>query len=439
MECDLLVIGGGMAGMSAAGWAAERGAQVVVVEKAPALGGSAALSGGVLWTASSPEKMDLYGAGDRALGRVVFDTYPEAIAWLRRRDVAISPRLDVLHGQGYQISIPEHIKGCQILVEQHHGFVVLETETLELLQDDSGAVIGAQTRHADGDVTILSASTVLATGGFQASPEMRAELIHENARSMLLRSNPVSDGAGLRLGQAVGGEVAGVNRRFYGHLVSEPDRWDDERLYVSLSQYHSEHSLLINEAGKRFCDENRGDHTNTYETLVQTGARAICFWDSRIHRDHATVPVVSVGVPEDRMQKALEHGGKGVVAQDLDEVTAFADSQGFCGLQCKSTIEEFNRAARHGWEIMAPPRSEDFRPVDKPPYYALVVHPAITFTFGGLTIDTEARVLRPDGSEVKRLFAAGSDAGAAYGQGYAGGLALAMTFGIVAARSAGWQ
>jgi predicted oxidoreductase len=88
---------------------------------------------------------------------------------------------------------------------------------------------------------------------------------------------------------------------------------------------------------------------------------------------------------------------------------------------------------------MSPPRSEDFRPIDKPPFYALIVHPAITFTFGGLTIDTGARVLRADGEPVPGLFAAGSDAGGAYERGYAGGLALAMTFGITAARSAGWS
>ena len=55
-----------------------------------------------------------------------------------------------------------------------------------------------------------------------------------------------------------------------------------------------------------------------------------------------------------------------------------------------------------------------------------------------LTIDTGARVLRADGTPVPALFAAGSDAGGAFGRGYAGGLALAATFGITAARSAGW-
>ena len=439
IDCDLLVVGGGMAGMSAAGWAAERGARVIVIEKAAALGGSAVLSGGVLWTASSPEKMTLYGGGDPALGRVVFDTYPEAVSWLRRRNVEMSPRMDVLHGQGYQIDIHAHIRSCADLVEQHGGFAIPDTETLDLIVAEDGRVTGAHTRHADGDVTVHASAVVLATGGFQASPELRERWIHPNARDMLLRSNPVSDGAGLRLGGDAGGEIKGTNAGFYGHLVSEPKNWGDERLYVALSQYHSEHALLLNEAGGRYCDETRGDHTNTYETLIQPHSRALCFWDARVHDEYATVPVVSIGVPADKMQVAIENGGKGVVASDLAAVASFADEQGFAGAAVRDTIVLFNEQARHGWETMSPPRSEDFRPLDKAPFYALIVHPAITFTFGGLTIDSEAHVLRPDGSRIAGLFAAGSDAGGAYGKGYAGGLALAMTFGITAARSAGWR
>jgi succinate dehydrogenase/fumarate reductase flavoprotein subunit len=438
MECDLLVIGGGMAGMSAAGWAAERGARVIVVEKAAALGGSAVLSGGVLWTATSPERMALYGGGDAALGRVVCDTYPEAIAWLRRREVPVSPRLDVLHGQGYQIDIWDHIRSCETLVEQHDGFVILDTDTTALIRDDDGAVVGATTRHADGEVTIRSNATIIATGGFQASPELRARYIHPHARDMRLRANPVSDGAGLRLGEAAGGEVAASNPRFYGHLVSASRTWGDERLYVALSQYHSEHALLFNVTGERFCDETLGDHVNTYETLIQPDARALCVWDSRVHAAYATVPVVSVGVAEDKLEVAIAHGGQGSVCTDLDALARFADGVGFDGARMIDTMNRFNHDARHGWEIQQPPRREDHRPIDKPPFYALVVHPAITFAFGGLTIDTGAHVLRSDGSRVPGLFAAGGDAAAAFGAGYAGGLALAMTFGITAARSADW-
>jgi succinate dehydrogenase/fumarate reductase flavoprotein subunit len=438
IECDLLVIGGGMAGMSAAAWAAEHGARVIVVEKAPALGGSAVLSGGVLWTAASAAKMRLYGGGDAALGQVVVDRYPEAMAWLRGRGVDISPRIDVLHGQGYQIDIHGHVRACAATVEQYGGYVILDTETLSLDLAEDGAVVGARTRHADGEVAIRAAATVLATGGFQADPDWRARFIHPHARDMLLRSNPFSDGTGLRLGAAAGGEIPGTNPGFYGHLVSEPDRWHDERLFVALSQYHSEHALLINEAGARFCDETLGDHTNTYEVLVQPHARALCFWDARVHEGFATVPVVSVGAPIDKMETALANGGKGIVAGTLAGIASFADAHGFDGTASTATIEQFNHAARHGWETQSPPRVEDARALDKPPFYALIVHPAITFTFGGLRVDTGAHVLRADGSVVPGLFAAGADAGDVYGRGYAGGLALAITYGITAARSAGW-
>jgi succinate dehydrogenase/fumarate reductase flavoprotein subunit len=439
MDCDLLVIGAGMAGLSAAGWAAERGARVIVVEKAAAIGGSAVLSGGVLWTASSPQRMALYGGGDAALGAVVCKTYPDAIAWLRRREIELSPKMNVLHGYGYQIDIVEHLRGCASMVEHAGGHVVLGTETVALVRDEAGAVVGARTEHPDGKVTVRARSTILATGGFQASPALRARYIHPNAEHILLRSQAVSDGQGLRLGEAAGGEVAGSNRGFYGHLVSESPAWGEERLYTMLTQYHSDQAILLNEQGRRFCDETQGDHTNTYHTVFQPGARALCFWDSRVHEQYATQPVVAIAPPEDKMEIALANGGKGVVAQTLNEVAAFAAEYGFDGAQVLRSIGEFNDGTRKGWERLDPPRSEVCEALDKPPFFALIVHAAITFTFGGLSIDSGARVLRRDGSVVPGLLAAGGDAGGAYGVGYAGGLALAMSFGITAARSAGWQ
>lgn len=436
VECDLLVLGAGMAGLSAAGYAASRGASVIVVEKAGEIGGSAALSGGVLWTATSPGRMRLHGGGRAELGQVVLDLYPEALGWLRSRGVEMSPAMAVLHGRGYQIDILGHLRGCASLVEQAGGHVALEAETRALLVDGDGRVTGARTAHADGEIDIHAAATVLATGGFQNSTEMRVRHIHPNARDMRLRSNPVSAGDGIRLAALVGGVMDGSNPGFYGHLVSASPRWGEARLFTMLSQYHSDHTLLINEQGTRFCDESLGDHTNTNEVLRQTGARALCFWDSRVHAAHATQGVVSVAVPADRMAVALEHGGKGIVAGALEEVVAFAAAEGFDGRHTRETIEAYNRSIREGWEALSPGRAENAAILDKPPFYALVVHPAITCTHGGLTVDAGARVLRADGRPVPGLFAAGGDAGDVYGLGYAGGLAAAMAFGMRAALSA---
>lgn len=428
-----------MAGLSAAGWAAERGAHVIVVEKGSDIGGSAFLSGGVLWTATSPGRMQLYAAGDAALAQVLLDNYPDALEWLRRREIDVSPAMPVLHGRGYQIDIVAHLRGCVSLVEQAGGYVVLDTETESLVLDDGGAVIGAITQHKDGAIEVRARNTLLATGGYQGSPDLRERYIHPHARDMRLRANPVSQGRGLELGQSAGADVPGVNPYFYGHLVSESEEWGLERHFTGLSQYHSDQALLINEQGLRFCDETHGDHTNTYQTLLQSNARAICFWDFRVHEQFATRGVVSIAVPMDKMSVALEHGGKGIVANSLEEIGRFAASEGFDGERTVATITEFNEKAQSGWEAIKPSRADVCVPLDRAPFYALIVHPAITFTFGGLTIDTGARVLRKDGTIVPGLLAAGSDAGAAFGAGYAGGLALAMTFGITAARSAGWE
>lgn len=439
LECDFLVIGAGMAGLSAAGWAASRGATVVVIEKAEKIGGSAVLSGGMLWTATSPGRMNYYGGGDAALGKVVCDAYPMAIAWLRERGIDISEKMNALHGYGYQIDIIDHLQGCVALVEQAGGHVILGTDTEHLLRAPDGRVIGATTLHPDGCVDVHARATLLATGGFQGSPELRARYIHPNAKDMLLRSNPHSCGDGIELGAEAGGEVAGTNPGFYGHLVTASPSWGEERLYTMLSQYHSDHTLLLNEDGLRFCDETIGDHTNTYYTVLQKNARALCIWDARVHEEHATRSIVKFAPPMDKFATAIEHGGQGITTSSMEELVAFAGQKGFNSEQVAKSIAAFNHLCSHGWEKLDPPRSEDCAPLDQPPYYALVVYPAITFTYGGLTIDTQARVLGSDGQPVPGLFAAGSDAGAAFGTGYAGGLALAMTFGLTAARAAGWQ
>lgn len=439
INCDLLVLGAGMAGLSAAGYAAQHGARVIVIEKAKSIGGSALLSGGVLWTATSSERMRLHGGGNPDLGEVVLRNYGVGLAWLRRRGVAVAPAVPVLHGRGYQIDILDHLRGCGHLVEQNSGHVVLETQTRDLLTDANGAVIGARTGNAEGAIDVLAKTTLLATGGYQNSVEMRTRFIHANAADkLLLRSNPHSTGDALRLASAVGAEVRGSNPGFYGHLVSESPSWGAPHLYTLLSQYHSDHALLLNEAGQRFCDESRGDHTNTNQVLTQPNARALCFWDETVHRAHATTAIVKGTEAVDKMKIALEHGGRGIVARTLEEIGSFASAQGFEGAQVRRSIEAYNEQSRNGWETLTPPRAENFGVLDRPPFYALVVRPAITHTHGGLSVDTSARVLKADGSPISGLLAAGADVGDVYGIGYAGGLAMALAYGIEAARTAGF-
>ena len=144
LRCDLLVLGAGMAGLSAAAWAAQRGARVVVIEKAKDIGGSALSSAGLVWTVPSTRQLRYVDDGDWALGAVVIETFAEAIAWLRSRSIPMSGPLAVLYGRGYQIDMARYLQSCVAAVEQAGGQVQTATVTERLLSDASGRVVGAR-------------------------------------------------------------------------------------------------------------------------------------------------------------------------------------------------------------------------------------------------------------------------------------------------------
>ena len=114
---DLLVLGGGMAGLAAAARAAQAGASVVLVEKAPRTGGSAEYAG-FIWTATTLEVMrEVNPEGDPALAERLVDGYPEAIEWVRSLGVDIKEPVTVLgYGRGRQTDMPQLLSTCERIV-----------------------------------------------------------------------------------------------------------------------------------------------------------------------------------------------------------------------------------------------------------------------------------------------------------------------------------
>ncbi len=437
LDCDLVVIGAGMAGMTAAARAAEAGARVVVVEKAAEIGGSAALSGGYLWTATSADQMALHDDGDPALHRVVIEEYPHVLAWLRGRGIEMGPPQQVLFGRGYQIDMQAHLRRAVIDVEAAGGHVVRGTATREILREE-GRVSGVVTEHPDGATELRAGRVLLATGGFQGDAELRTRHIHPAARDMGLRSNPVSAGAGLSLGVAAGGAWAGPNTGYYGHLVAHPVSLRTDSDFVNFTQYHSIHGVLLNREGQRFIDESNDDHASSQIVLRQKDATALLVWDARVQADYATAAPVAGAAPMNRFQLAVDAGARGGMFATLEEIAKFADGLGYDGAACVASLHEYNHLMKTAPEASVPARETNFQPVDRAPYYVLEVASAITFTFGGLLTDPQARALDPFGAPIEGLYAAGADVGNVYRRGYCGGLALAATFAFRAMRTAGF-
>jgi succinate dehydrogenase/fumarate reductase flavoprotein subunit len=434
---DVLVLGGGMAGLVAAARSVQAGASVVVVEKGARCGGSA-VHAEFIWTAPSLEVLrEVNPLGDPELASQLITERQPSLDWVADLGVSMGPAVELLGiGTGHRTDLAGLLATLERIVrDDPRSEVLLRAEPARLLIDAGGRVTGAELIDAAGErQTVTAGSTILATGGFAGNAALRRQLIHPHAESIPLRANPHSDGRGLVLGQAAGAAVGADRAGFYGHLMPAGVPPDPQVGLAALSFFHSEHGVLVNRDGRRFVDETVGDHLNTMATLEQPDARALLITDERVHRDWMLKPYVKGLEPIDKFALAYRHGARCAVAESIEEFAQLPPEWGYPGEIVRDTLTCFNAQCRE--RTPDPPRRRDGTPLTDPPYYVIEVAPAITFTFTGLLVDTEARVLRDDRTPIDGLLAAGADAGGLYVRAYAGGLAAALVGGLTAARTA---
>lgn len=434
-ELDLLVIGAGMAGLTAAAKASSQGRRVLVVEVSDDVGGSARYAG-YAWTAPSREVMDQVNpGGDDVLKHALVDRFSAGVDWIRSTGVDVMDPVPILgFGRGHQFDTNHYVDTCRRLVTERGGEIRLRTGTRRLLIED-GRVVGAEIEASDGTLEeVRAAWTLLATGGFQGDQALLAEKVHPQATRMQLRSNPHSDGAGYRLATEVGAATGAEGAGFYGHLVPTGVPFADPADFVDLSLYYSEHALLFNLRNERFTDETVGDHLTTMALLDQPEARGLLVADARVHRDWIVGSYVEGAVAVDKFAVAHRRGGRCGFAETLEELEYLPEEWGYDGPAIRAAVERYNDDAVGG--VLEPSRTLDALPLDEGPWYVIECEPAITFPFHGVEIDDQARVLTPSGAPLPGLLAAGSDTGGLWVRAYAGGLASALVFGLAAAETA---
>lgn len=432
---DLLVIGAGMAGLTAAARAVQGGARVLVVEAADDIGGSARFAG-YAWTAPSRDVVDeVLPLGDLELRHALVDRFAAGVEWIRSLDVHVGDAQPILpFGRGHAFDTNQYVEQCRRRVLDR-GEILTSTRTRSLLQED-GRVVGARLELPDGAIhEVRAAATVIATGGFQGDPGLRAAHVHPNAATIPLRSNPVSRGEGLRLAREAGATTGPDGAGFYGHLIPSGVPFADSGDFVGLSLYYSEHALLFNLANERFADETLGDHLTTMALLEQPEARGLLVADARVHRDWIVQAYVAGAEANDKFAVASRRGGRCGVAESLDELALLPEEWGYDGQAIAAAVAAFNATTAAG-DDPRPGRELDRLPLDEPPYYVVEAIPAITFPFYGIRIDSSARVLDDDGAPIPGLLAAGSDTGGLFVRAYAGGIANALVFGLTAAGTA---
>ncbi|KAJ5876560.1 hypothetical protein N7455_000025 [Penicillium solitum] len=457
INVDVLVCGGGMSGMACAAFAAKAGAKTLVVEKQGDVGGSSNYSAGMFWAPQTYNKLrDWVPDGDPALQKAWLDDYLPAVQWMRDNGVPTAKRFDGIMtiGIGFPIQIPHlhtlHRKRIQS--SQTHSDILTHTSVVKLIQKEPGvlgsAVIGAIVckklpNSSAVYYEIRAKSVVLATGGFQGSPGMTSKYLGQGGDNIFVRSNRGSVGDGLKLATEAGAGTSRGMNTYYGHLLAAPMRAEDvdPKDYLSLAQYQSKYCLLLNTAGRRFVDESTGDEIINQYLAKQERRRGFILFSEETRLRHCMAALFPNAGDVDRLQKAKDHGCNVASASTLSELVDILRKWGVNDVQAKLTIDEYQRAVRLGDKSIAldAPTGRGSSPpvplVDgEGPFYAMEVQPSITFTYGGIAIDTKGHALTADKSRIPGLLIAGVDAGGFSNLGYTGGLALAFVTGLWAAR-----
>ena len=201
--------------------------------------------------------------------------------------------------------------------------------------------------------------------------------------------------------------------------------------------YHSEQSLLVNLRGERFTDESLGDETNAQAVARQPEALGFLLFDETVYRKYAIRTNLTGARSSDTFFGSKALGAPAATAHTVDELANAMQCWGLHGPGVVESVRQFNAAVASGTSAnLRVSRRSKANALTQPPYYALGVTPGISFTLGGLRINTDAQVLDTAGRPIEGLYAAGADAGGIHNEQYAGGLCLGLVFGRRAAEHA---
>lgn len=412
LTTDVVVVGAGGTGLSAAASAHENGAEVIVLEKLSAVGGSTALSGGSIGATDTRFQQE-QGIEDSAESWMELwkerqsvsnpdSKYPDYDRVQHFIDEAVVTTHWLVDYVGHEYSglgafgvdtvDRNHqsenggaglIKNIEDFVRGEGVEILTETTATELLTDDNGDVIGVVAEGKNGKVTVNAKKVILATGGFAQSEELIEEYLPQFSDYIDVSAATIgATGDGIMMAEDLGAVLyedpwvigLGISSRVPELAAID---WDYSK-------------ILVNENGERFVNEFSHYAIVTNEAVKQEQSYMIID-SSEANANHVT-----------NLEAALSSDeiAKGETIEEL------AEEMGVSADTLVKTIDTFNQGVEKGEDELGK-QKELLVSVENGPYYALKVYPRTMGTFGGVTTDESFRVLKEDGSVINNLYAGG--------------------------------
>lgn len=432
---DIVVIGGGGAGLSAAVEATNLGAKVIVVEKMPFVGGNTIRAAGGLnapgtalqmakGTFDTPEIAfyDTMKGGhwknNPDLVRTLVTKAASSVEWLLAlggdfRDVGLmagasQPRTH--RPTGGALVGPEVIRTLFTAAKARNIDIRTNTTATELLKDKSGKITGVKVNSKkEGAYTIHATAVVDAAGGFGANNAMVSKYV-ARLKGFATTNHPGAQGEGLVLAEKAGAQLIDMTE-IQTHPTVVPGNGE-----MITEAVRGNGAVLINKDGKRFFNELETRDAVSAAILKQKDGVVFLFFDSDMQK--------SLKATDNYIKQSYTLTG-----ETLDDI---AKKMGVDAATLKATMEAYKKGRGSGKDAFG--RADMARDLDKGPFYAITVTPAVHHTMGGIKIDTNTQVYNAEGMVIPGLFAAGEVTGGVHGGNRLGGNAQAdiVTFGRIA-------
>ncbi len=453
LQADVIVIAGGTAGLAASIAAAERGARVIVFEKASTTGGAGNMAFGPFAVESRLQRIKQIGITreeafkihmdythwrvDARLVKAFIDKSAETIDWLEKMGVEF---YDVsCHNPGFPFTW-HIIKGVAGSSEQPglgaNMIKIMTNRAKELgvqfyfrtpatrIIKESGRIVGVMAEDDSGkEIRANTKSAIIATGGFGDNPAMIKKYTgYEDGHDLFATRIPGLVGDGIRMAW----EVDAAPTEMIMHLT--PLRVPDLDDFSLESFSFRQPNLIVNMAGERFMNEEiMGNPTFVANAISRQKNRCgfIIFDETtRTHYEQNGLDIPPDGVAtfanpdikDNGIMEILDKGGDNIFsANSLEELAGKARIHHDV---LRKTIDIYNRACDTGRDTLFHKKAQYLRPIKRPRFYAGRLFPGAIGSLGGIKINHKIEVLNKRDDVIPGLYAAGTDANALYGESY---------------------